>query len=164
MLFRSFVVSFPVTISSGGAISGSSIVTILPTTLTEKEIKFRVKTSLNAREKILTTDQLGDIEIVSNKWKLTTNLIPSGQTWYITAIYTTKRTSLSSYPLENLDIIRDKILLTPGDTTFDISNEANSVAPFTEFAKRSSQKDLNTNNPQFGLCLKHTTATCIKTG
>ena len=36
-------------------------------------------------------DQLGDIEIASNKWSLTTNLVPSGQTWYITTIYTTKR-------------------------------------------------------------------------
>ena len=33
-----------------GSISGGSKVTILPTTLKENEIKFRVKTSLNARE------------------------------------------------------------------------------------------------------------------
>ena len=32
--------------------------------------------------------------------------------------------------LENLDTIRDKILLTPGDTVFDTSNESMSVAPF----------------------------------
>ena len=37
---------------------------------------------------------------------------------------------------------------------FDISNESMSVPPFTDFAKRTSQKDLNTTNPQFGLCLK----------
>ena len=35
-----------------------------------------------------------------------------------------KRTSLKSYLLENLDIIRDKILLTPGDVEFDISNDS----------------------------------------
>lgn len=137
-----------------GAISGGSVVSILPTTLKEKEIKFRVKTSLNAREQILAADQLGDIEIAENKWKLTTNLVPSGQTWYITTIYTTKRTSLNSYLLENLDTIRDKILLTPGDVEFDIANESMSIPPFTDFAKRTSQKDLNTTNPQFGLCLK----------
>ena len=51
-----------------GAITGGSVVSILPTTLKEKEIKFRVKTSLNAREQILTANQLGDIETVSNKW------------------------------------------------------------------------------------------------
>lgn len=137
-----------------GAVNSSGIVTILPTTLEKNEIKFRVKTSLNAREQILTPAQLGDIKIVSNKWNLTTNLIPSGQTWYITAVYSTKRTSLNSYLLENLETIRDKILLTPGDVEFDISNESMSIPPFTDFAKRTSQKNLNTTNTQFGLCLK----------
>lgn len=137
-----------------GAITGGSRVTILPTTLKENEIKFRVKTSLNAREQILAADQLGDIEIATNKWSLTTNLVPAGQTWYITTIYTTKRTSLEKYPLENLDTIRDKILLTPGDTVFDISNENMSVAPLTNFAKRTAQGNLNTSFIQYGLCLK----------
>ena len=101
------------------------------------------------REQVLTADQLGNIEIASNKWSLTTNLVPSGQTWYITTIYTTKRTSLESYPLENLDTIRDKILMTPGDMIFDISNESMSVAPFTNFAKRTTNNDLNTINTQY---------------
>lgn len=137
-----------------GAVNSSGIVTILPTTLKENEIKFRVKTSLNAREQTLSASQLGDIEVVSNKWNLTTNLIPSGQTWYITAVYSTTRTSLESYPLENLDIIRDKILMTPGDMIFDISNESMSVVPFTNFAKRTKEGNLNTINTQYGLCLK----------
>lgn len=137
-----------------GAVNNGGTVTILPTTLKENEIRFRVKTSLQAREQVMTPEELGDIEIVSSKWKLTTNLIPAGQTWYITAVYTTKRTSLNSYLLENLDMIRDKILLTSGDIEFDISNEAMSIPPFTDFAKRTSQKNLNTTNPQFGLCLK----------
>ena len=76
-------------------------------------------------------------------------------TWYITAIYSTKRTSLENYPLENLDTIRDKILLTSGDMQFDISNETMSVPPFTNFAKRKAVNSrLNTSDPQFGLCLK----------
>ena len=137
-----------------GAVNSSIIITILPTSLKENEIKFRVKTSLNAREQTLSASQLGDMEKVSNKWNLTTNLIPSGQTWYITAIYSTTRTSLESYPLENLDTIRDKILMTPGDMIFDISNESMSVVPFTNFAKRTTQGDLNTTNTQYGLCLK----------
>ena len=137
-----------------GSINSGSIITILPTSLKENEIKFRVKTSLNAREGTLSASQLGDIEKVSNKWNLTTNLIPSGQTWYITAIYSTTRTSLESYPLENLDTIRDKILMTPGDMIFDISNESMSVAPFTNFAKRTKEGNLNTINTQYGLCLK----------
>ena len=44
--------------------------------------------------------------------------------------------------------------MTPGDTVFDISNESMSVAPFTKFAKRTAQGNLNTINTQYGLCLK----------
>ena len=61
---------------------------------------------------------------------------------------------MEKYPLENLDTIRDKILLKPGDIVFDISNESMSVAPFTNFAKRTKEGNLNTINPQYGLCLK----------
>ena len=45
-----------------GAISGGSVVSILPTTLKGNEIKFRVKTSLNAREQILTAENYRDWE------------------------------------------------------------------------------------------------------
>ena len=75
----------------------------------------------------------------------------------VTAIYTTKRTSLEKYPLENLDTIRDKILLTSGDTVFDISNESMSVAPLTNFAKRTKKSELNTSFIQYGTSPKLTT-------
>ena len=63
--------------------------------------------------------------------------------------------TLESYPLENLDTIRDKILLTAGDIAFDISDTAKSIKPFTNFAKRKAVNNkLNTSDPQYGLCLK----------
>ena len=51
-------------------------------------------------------------------------------------------------------MIRDKILLTPGDVAFDISNESMCIPPFTDFAKRNVFGDLNTSFTQYGLCLK----------
>ena len=49
----------------------------------------------------------------------------------------------------------DKILLTAGDTVFNISNTSMSVEPFTNFTKRKSVNNrLNTSDPQYGLCLK----------
>lgn len=135
-----------------GEITSASTITISPKTTTKNEIRFRLKTSTNAREQILTADDLGDWDATGNAIKIETTKVMS--TWYITAIYSTKRTSLEKYPLENLDTIRDKILLTPGDTVFDISNESMSVAPFTNFAKRTEQGNLNTINTQYGLCLK----------
>jgi hypothetical protein len=135
-----------------GEITTASSITLSPPILTKEEVRLRVKTSINAKEQILTADQIGTWTPAAENIKIQTTKVTS--TWYITAIYSTKRTSLEKYPLENLDIIRDKILLTPGDTVFDISNETMSVAPFTNFAKRTSQGNLNTTNTQYGLCLK----------
>ena len=138
--------------SALGEIKSNSVIILSPKTLTKDEIRFRLKTSINAREQIVKVDDLGDWDATGSDIRIETTKVMS--TYYITAIYSTKRTSLNSYLLENLDIIRDKILLTPGDVEFDISNESMSIPPFTDFAKRTSQKNLNTTNPQFGLCLK----------
>lgn len=138
--------------SALGEINSNSAITMTPKTLTKDEIRFRLKTSQNAREQVVKVDDLGDWDATGSSIRIETTKAMS--TWYITAIYSTKRTSLEKYPLENLDTIRDKILLTPGDTVFDISNESMSVAPFTNFAKRTAQQNLNTSNTQYGLCLK----------
>ena len=100
----------------------------------------------------MTPDEIGTYNAADGE--LNTTKIPSGSTWYIRAIYSTNRTSLKSIPLENLDKIRDKILLTPGDTVFDIANLSASVEPFNLFTQRGSNNKLNSTNPQFGLCLK----------
>lgn len=138
--------------SALGEITSASTILIGPKNTTKDEIKFRVKTSTSAREQILTANDLGSWDATGQSIKIETTKVKS--TWYITAVYSTKRTSLEKYPLENLDTIRDKILLTPGDTVFDISNESMSVAPLTNFAKRTAQGDLNTSFTQYGLCLK----------
>ena len=135
-----------------GEITTTSSITLSPPILTKEEIRLRVKKSMNAKEQIFTVDQIGTWTPSTQNIKIDTTKVLS--TWYITAIYSTKRTSLEKYPLENLDTIRDKILLTPGDTVFDISNESTSVAPLTNFAKRTSDGRLNTSNTQYGLCLK----------
>jgi hypothetical protein len=135
-----------------GEITTASSITLSPPILTKEEVRLRIKTSINAKEQILTVDQIGTWTPSAQNIKIDTTKVLN--TWYITAIYSTKRTSLEKYPLENLDTIRDKILLTPGDTVFDISNESMSVAPLTNFAKRTSDGRLNTSNTQYGLCLK----------
>lgn len=138
--------------STLGEITSASEILLNPKTLTKEEIRFRVKTSAQAREQTLTVDNLGELDETTGGIRIETIKVKG--TWYITAIYSTKRTSLEKYPLENLDTIRDKILLTSGDIVFDISNESMSVAPFTNFAKRTAQGNLNTINTQYGLCLK----------
>lgn len=138
--------------SALGEIKSTSAIILNPKTLTKDEIRFKLKTNAYAKEQIVKVDDLGDWDATGSSIRIETTKVMS--TWYITAVYSTKRTSLEKYPLENLDIIRDKILLTPGDTVFDITNENMSVKPFTNFKGRTTQGSLNTSNTQYGLCLK----------
>ena len=103
----------------------------------------------------LAPGDIGTWKIVGEAITITTNKIPEGEIWYIRSIQTINRITLENYPLENLDAIRDKILLTAGDTVFDISDTEKSVKPFTNFVKRKAvDKKLNATDPQYGLCLK----------
>ena len=96
--------------SALGEITSTSAIILSPKTLTKDEIRFRLKTSPNAREQIVKVDDLGDWDATGSDIRIETTKVMS--TWYITAVYSTKRTSLEKYPLENLDIIRDKIRLS----------------------------------------------------
>lgn len=142
--------------SNLGRVNNSGNIEIRPNTIKENELQIKVaKGSPTAQSEILTVGEIGDFTVQSDFIEITTNLIPEGEIWYIRSIQTINRITLENYPLENLDIIRDKILLTPGDMQFDISNESMSVPPFTKFAKRKAVNNrLNTSDPQFGLCLK----------
>lgn len=137
-----------------GAINPNSTIKITTVKITKNNIKLIVKQSQYGRTTTMTPEELGGASVEGNTLTIKTTNIPTGGTWFIRSIHSTERTSLEKYPLENLDIIRDKILLTPGDTVFDISNESMSVPPFTNFAKRTPQTLLNTASTQYGLCLK----------
>lgn len=142
--------------SNEGRVNNTGIITIAPNTIKQNEIQIKVaKDSPIGQSVTLTPGDIGTWKIVGEAITITTNKIPEGETWYIRSIQTINRITLENYPLENLDTIRDKILLTAGDTVFDISNKAMSVEPFTNFAKRKTvNSKLNTTDPQYGLCLK----------
>ena len=142
--------------SNLGRIDNSGNIAIKPKTIKENELQIKVaKGSPTAQSEILTVGEIGDFTVQSDFIKIITNKIPEGEIWYIRSVQTTNRIVLESHPLENLDTIRDKILLTAGDTIFDISNKSMSLAPFTNFAKRKAVNNkLNTSDPQYGLCLK----------
>ena len=73
----------------------------------------------------------------------------------IYSIQSNESTALKEIALENLDTIRDKILMTAGDTVFDIGSQTASVEPFNSFTKRLTKTNkLYSTIPQFGLCLK----------
>lgn len=142
--------------SNDGRIDNTGVITISPNTIKQNEIQIKVsKNSPTGQSEILAPGDIGTSGIEGSTIKIITNKIPKGEIWYIRSIQTINRITLEDYPLENLDTIRDKILLTAGDAVFDISDTAKSIAPFTNFAKRKAVNDkLNTTDPQYGLCLK----------
>ena len=74
-------------------------------------------------------------------------------TWYINAIYSTKKTALNKWELESLDALRDYILQTPGNTTCVLTTNSN-IPLLQDFAQRNRDNTLKTTTPQYGLCLK----------
>ena len=139
---------------SQGSINPNSTIKVTAPEIQTNNIKLIVSQNQYGRTTTMTPKELGDAGVASNTLTIKTTNIPTGGTWYVRSVYSTERTSLEKYPLENLDTIRDKILLTPGDTVFDISNASTSIEPFTNFAKRNQQSLLNTSFTQYGLCLK----------
>lgn len=142
--------------SNEGRINNKGTITINPNTIKQNELQIKVtKDTPIGQSVILTPEDIGTWKIVGEAITITTNKIPEGEIWYIRSIQTINRITLENYPLENLDTIRDKILLTAGDTVFDISNTTMSVKPFTNFTKRKAvNSKLNASDPQYGLCLK----------
>lgn len=142
--------------SSEGRVNNTGVITVAPKTIKQDEIQIKVsKNSPTGQSEILAVGDIGTSGIEGGVIKIITNKIPAGEIWYIRSVQTINRITLESYPLENLDTIRDKILLTAGDVIFDISNETMSVKPLTNFAKRKAvNSKLNTTDPQYGLCLK----------
>lgn len=142
--------------SNEGRINNTGIIGISPNTIKQNELQIKVsKNSPTGESVILTPQDIGTWNISGELILIKTNKVPEGEIWYIRSIQTTNRTVLENYPLENLDTIRDKILLTAGDTVFDISNTSMSLAPFTNFTKRKAVNNkLNASDPQYGLCLK----------
>lgn len=100
----------------------------------------------------------GDESVENGIMKFTvnlTNLGAAGDYIRVYSIQSTISTALQEIPLENLDTIRDKILMTAGDTVFNIGSKSASVEPFNSFTNRQSNSNkLYSTIPQFGLCLK----------
>ena len=58
---------------------------------------------------------------------------------------------LSTFPLENIDLIRERILQAPNSTAINVGNIS---TPLTTLVTRQSNNYLNTTYPQCGLCVK----------
>lgn len=135
-----------------GEITSASTITLSPKEgLTKDEIRFSVKQNINAKTVTMTVDELGDWDASGSKIAIETTKVLS--TWYISAIYSTKKTALNKWELESLDKLRDLILQTPGNTTCVLTTN-DDVPLLKDFAQRNRDNTLKTTTPQYGLCLK----------
>lgn len=135
-----------------GEITSASTITLAPKEgLTKDEIRFTVKTSINAKAVTMKVDELGDWDASGSAIAIETTKVLS--TWYISAIYSTKKTALNKWELESLDKLRDLILQTPGNTTCVLTTN-DDVPLLKDFAQRNRDNTLKTTTPQYGLCLK----------
>ena len=92
--------------------------------------------------------------------------LKAGKRYELDKIFNELSVGLQQWELESLDTLRDNILTTKGNVTFSVTG-IDSVLVLKQFNERLGEKQtgyLKTTASQFGLALKHITATCIKTG
>ena len=135
-----------------GEVTSDSSITLSPKEgLTKDEIRFTVKTNINARAVTMTVDEIGDWDASGSVILIETTKVLS--TWYINAVYSTKKTALNKWELESLDVLRDYILQTPGNKTCVLTTNSD-IPLLQDFAQRDRDNTLKTTTPQYGLCLK----------
>ena len=86
----------------------------------------------------------------TGKW---TVIIPETTVGVLMAITPNNRVKLQTHPLEDIDTLRDNILTTKGNITFNVTGD-NSIPLLRSFAERLPNGRLNTTSVQYGLCLK----------
>ena len=95
--------------SNEGRINNTGVIVISPNTIKQNELQIKIaKNTPTGQSVILTPEDIGTWQTVGEAITIKTNKIPEGEIWYIRSIQTINRITLESYPLENLDTIRDK--------------------------------------------------------
>lgn len=86
----------------------------------------------------------------TGKW---TVKMPATTVGILMSITPKNRVQLKTYPLEDIDTLRDNILTTKGNVVFNATGD-NSIPLLKSFAERLPTGKLNTTSVQYGLCLK----------
>ena len=94
--------------------------------------------------------EFGTWNKASGKWVVK---MPETTVGVLMSITPKSRVKLKTYPLEDIDTLRDNILTTKGNITFNATGD-NSIPLLKSFAERLPNGKLNTTSVQYGLCLK----------
>lgn len=120
----------------------------------EYNLIFWVTQTLGHSPVQMTVNEVGVGSWAENKYTIRNLRIPTGQTWWIRSIQSTAQQALETFNLEEVDKIRDLILTTPGNTTFEIGNVESSIKLRTMFGERGINNKLKSTRPQYGLLLR----------
>lgn len=121
---------------------------------TESNITLWVTQTIGHSPIQMTVNEIGTSDWVENKFIIVTGKIPTGASWWIRSIQSTAQQALETFDLKEIDKIRDTILQTAGNTTFEIGNIESSLKLRKMFGERGINNKLKSTRPQYGLLLR----------
>lgn len=102
----------------------------------------------------MTAAEAGTTKWETNTFTITLNKIQSGQTWWIRSIQSTEQQALKSFKLKEIDLLRDEILKTDGNITYNLQGDNPNITIKGMFGERGINNKLKSTRPQYGLLLK----------
>lgn len=120
-----------------------------------KNVTFWVTQTIGHSPVQMTADELGTYNWNNNTFTIYTTNIPTGKSWWIRLIQSTEQQALQSFSLDEIDKIRDEILTTPGNVTYELSgDESEEITMKKMFGERGVNQKLKSTRPQYGLLLR----------
>lgn len=121
----------------------------------EYNVTFWVTQTIGHSPVQMNVNEIGSGVWANNQYTITVLNAPSGGSWWIRMIQSTQQQALESFPLNEIDKIRDEILATPGNTTYQIGKgKSTDISLKNIFYKRGNNNKLKSTRPQYGLLLK----------
>lgn len=129
---------------------GDAVAITIKEGITAEDLRLTVQTFRGSIEKI-EPSELGTIIPAANIIGITVTSTVYTTILKIESIYGIGGGKLSTFKIEEVDLIREKILQAPTNAPYDLVDS--SVSLMTKFNQRTNNY-LNTTFPQFGLCVK----------
>lgn len=132
-------------------IANGDIITIYPTnTYESSELTVTWFDAASQTSRTGKPTEFGTWNKATGKWSV---IISETTVGVLMSITPNNRVQLKTYPLEDIDTLRDNILTTKGNVVFNATGN-NSIPLLKSFAERLPNGKLNTTSVQYGLCLK----------
>lgn len=121
----------------------------------EYNVTFWVTQTIGHSPVQMNVNEIGSGVWTNNQYTITVLNAPSGGSWWIRMIQSAQQQALDTFNLDEIDKIRDEILTTPGNVTYELSgNESEEITMKKMFGERGENKKLKSTRPQYGLLLR----------